>query len=208
VSSQGPRPIRLAGFVLIGVAVVSVGLGVFALTSNGSGQAQAGRPPVTGTPPPPPPPTTTTVTTAKPPPTKTTTTHPPTTTTAPSTGLTTTVVPPPTTPANPDGGTGTGKTLMQSMDLRVYNNSKIKDLAATAADEFRGAGFNVVEVGNYSQGVIPTSTVYYSSAPGEKEVATELASEFNMKVAPRFTGIAYASPGVIAIICKDFQTGK
>jgi LytR cell envelope-related transcriptional attenuator len=208
VSTQGPRPIRLAGFVLIGVAVVSVGLGVFALTSNGSGQAQAGRPPVTGTPSPPPP-TTTTVTTAKPPPTTTTKSHPTTTTTTTTpVGPTTTVVPPPTTPANPDGGTGTGKTLMQTMDLRVYNNSKIKDLASTAADEFRGAGFNVVEVGNYSQGIIPTSTVYYSSAPGEKEVATELASEFNMKVAPRFTGIAYASPGVIAIICKDFQTGK
>jgi hypothetical protein len=204
MTTQGPRPIRLAGFALIGVAVVAVGLGVFALTSSGSGSAQAGRPPVTGTPPPPAS-TTPTTTTSKPP-----TTTPPTTTkgkppatTTPPPGLTTTVVPPPTTPAG-----GPGATLVQTVPLRVYNNSKIKNLAQTAAADFRAAGFNVVEVGNYSQGIIPTSTVYYSSAPGEQQVATELAHQFNMKVAPRFAGIAYASPGVIAIITKDFSTGK
>lgn len=198
MSTQGPRPIRLAGFALIGVAVVAVGVGVFALTSNGSGEAQ-GRPPVTSTPPPPPP-TTTTTTKAKPP---TTTTKPPTTTaptTTTTTAPTTTVVPPPATTQAP--------TLKSTMAVRVYNNSKIKNLAAEAAEDFRGDGFNVVEVGNYPQGVIPTSTVYYSSAPGEQEVATDLAHEFSMKVAPRFSGIAFASPGVIVIVTKDFQTGK
>jgi hypothetical protein len=186
MSMQGSRPVRTAGFVLIGVAVVAVGLGVFALSGNGSGQAAAGRPPVT-----------TTVTT-KPP---TTTTHPTTTTTTPSfpSGQTTTVAPPPTTtPANP----------LQGVPVRVYNNSRITGLAMTAAQDFRNAGFNVVLVGSYPQGIIPRSTAFFSSAPGEQAVATQLAQEFNMQAQPRFPGIAFASPGVIVIVTKDFQAGK
>jgi hypothetical protein len=188
MSMQGSRPVRTAGFVLIGVAVVAVGLGVFALTGNGSGQASAGRPPVTTTPP---------ATTAHP--TTHPTTRPPTTTPSFPSGQTTTVAPPPTTtPNNP----------LQAVPVRVYNNSKIPDLAMIAAQDFRNAGFNVVLVGNYPQGIIPHSTAFFSSAPGEQAVATQLAQEFNMQAQPRFPGIAFASPGVIVIVTKDFQVGK
>jgi hypothetical protein len=185
MSMQGSRPVRTAGFVMIGVAVVAVGLGVFALNSNGSGKAAAGRPPVTTTP-----------ATTKPP---ATTTHPTTTTPSFPSGQTTTVAPPPTTtPANP----------LQGVPVRVYNNSKIPDLAMTAAQDFRNAGFNVVLVGNYPQGILPHSAAFFSSAPGEQAVATQLAHDFNMQAQPRFPGIAFASPGVIVIVTKDFQTGK
>jgi LytR cell envelope-related transcriptional attenuator len=192
---QGSRPVRTAGFVLIGVAVVAVGLGVFALISNGSGQAATGRPPVTTTAAPP---VTTTTTHPKP---TTTTTQPPTTTTSYPSGQTTTVAPPPpatTAPAGP----------MQTVAVRVYNNSMIKNLAATAGQDFRNAGFNVVFTGNYAQGIIPHSTAYYTSAPGEQQVATQLAQDFGMRVAPRFPGIAFASPGVIVILTEDFHGGK
>jgi LytR cell envelope-related transcriptional attenuator len=185
MSMQGSRPVRTAGFVMIGVAVVAVGLGVFALTSNGSGQAAAGRPPVTTTP----------ATTKQP----VTTTHPTTTTPSFPSGQTTTVAPPPTTTsANP----------LQGVPVRVYNNSKIPDLAMTAAQDFRNAGFNVVLVGNYPQGILPHSAAFFSPAPGEQAVATQLAHDFNMQVQPRFPGIAFASPGVIVIVTKDFQAGK
>lgn len=191
MSMQGSRPVRTAGFVLIGVAVVAVGLGVFALTGNGSGQSSAGRPPVTTTPP-------ATTTHPTPRPTTTRTTPPTTSPTFPS-GQTTTIAPPPTTtPNNP----------LQAVPVRVYNNSRIPDLAMVAAQDFRNAGFNVVLVGNYPQGIIPHSTAFFSSAPGEQAVATQLAQEFNMQAQPRFPGIAFASPGVIVIVTKDFQTGK
>lgn len=187
---QRQRPVRLAGFVLIGVAVVAVGLGVFTLTSNGSPQSQ-GHPPVTGTTTPNP---TTTPGTTHP-----TTGHPTTTPSVPP-GKTTTVAPPPPT------GTTT-PSLQQTVAVRVYNNSMIKDLASTAANDFRAAGFDVVQVGNYPGGVIDHSTAYYSPAPGEQQIATQLGQEFNMKVMPRFPGIAFASPGVIVIITQDFKVG-
>ncbi len=190
---QGARPIRTAGLVLIGIAVVAVGLGVFVLTSNGSGQPQAGHPPVTTT--------TAPVTTTHPRPTTAPRTTTPTTTPSYPSGQTTTVAPPPTSPTglpNP----------MQTVGIRVYNNSMIKNLAASGAQDFRNAGYNVVFVGNYPQGVIPHSTAYYTSAPGEQQVATQLAQQFGMKVAPRFPGIAFASPGVIVILTEDFQGAK
>jgi hypothetical protein len=187
----------LAGFVLIGVAVVAVGLGVFTLTSNGASPQAQGRPPVTSTTTPPPPPTTTKApTTTRQP----TTTQPFTSTSVFPTGQTTTVAPPPARTTTPS--------LKQTVPVRVYNNSMIKDLAMTAAGEFRDAGYDVVQTGNYSQGIIPHSTAYYSPAPGEQQVATELAHDFGMKVMPRFSGIAFASPGVIVILTEDFSVGK
>lgn len=189
---QRPRPGRLAGLVLIGVAVVAAGLGVFALTSNGTTPQSAGRPPVTGT-------TTPATKPVTPPPGRTTSTKPPGTTTSPPPGTSTTVAPPPTTGNKP---------IEQTVPVRVYNNSMIKDLATNAANDFKAAGFDVVQVGNYPGGIIPASTVYYTSLPGEQQVATELARDFNMKVAPRFPGIAFASPGVIVIVTDNFQAGK
>lgn len=197
---SGSRRLRTAGFALLGVAVVTVGLGVFALTSNGTPQGQ-GRPPVIGSSSATPSPTTTrprpTATTR---PAPTTTRPAPTTTTRPTAPTTTVAPPPPRTTGTPSP--------KQRVPIRVYNNGTIKNLAARAAAEFRAAGFNVVQVGNYSQGVIPTSTVYFTSAPGEKQVATELGHDFGLRVLPRFPGIAFASPGVIVIVTNDFQAGK
>jgi hypothetical protein len=205
----GNRRIRTAGLALLGVAVVAIGLGVFALTSNGSNPRSEGRPPVTGSSTVGPPPATTShrpPTTPRPKPPTTTRPKPTTTqapTTTPTPGAPTTTIAPP--PARTTTGAPNPKATVM---VRVYNNGTIKDLAARAAAEFKADGFNVVQVGNYSQGVIPTSTVYFTSAPGEKQVATELGHDFNMRVLPRFPGIAFASPGVIVIVTNDFQFGK
>ncbi|HEV7789264.1 MAG TPA: LytR C-terminal domain-containing protein [Pseudonocardia sp.] len=90
--------------------------------------------------------------------------------------------------------------------VRVYNNSRIRDLAQQAAADFRDSGWSVTEVGNYPYGAIGTSTVYYE--PGnarELAAAQSLASSFGMRAAPRFGGIANATPGLIVIITRDYQ---
>ncbi|WP_409184692.1 LytR C-terminal domain-containing protein [Amycolatopsis sp. VS8301801F10] len=91
--------------------------------------------------------------------------------------------------------------------LRVYNNSLIKHLAEQAAADFRGSGWNVAEVGNYSQGVIPTTTAYFRPGTDEEAAAKQLAKEFGFQAQPRFEGIQNSSPGVIVIITKDYQPG-
>ncbi|HVL82783.1 MAG TPA: LytR C-terminal domain-containing protein [Pseudonocardia sp.] len=89
--------------------------------------------------------------------------------------------------------------------LRVYNNSTIRGLADEGAADFRAAGWTVTEVGNYSDGIIPTSTVYYRAGTAEKAAAETLGREFGLRVEPRFAGIKDANPGVIVILTKDYQ---
>jgi hypothetical protein len=194
-SPTGPvRPARLAGFILLGVAVIAVGLGIFALADSASGQTTSSGPTSQVTAPETIPHTTTQPsTTTKAPPTTTTTTPP--TSTYPS-GQTTTVVPaPPVT---------TGPPAPPQVQVRVYNHSTIQGLAARAAADLTAAGYNVVSVSGYT-GDIPTSTVYYSPAPGEQDAAQQIGQKFGMRVEPRFPGIADASPGVIVIVTKDFK---
>jgi hypothetical protein len=191
-SPTGPvRPARLAGFILLGVAVVAVGLGIFALADSASGQTSSSGPTSQVTAP-------ETITTTTPRPTTaapTTTTMPP-STSYPS-GQTTTVLPAPTTNAGPPAP--------PPVQVRVYDNGTIPKAAARAAADLTSDGFDVVQVGNYAQGNIPTTTVYYTSAPGEQATAQAIGQKFGMRVLPRFPGIADASPGVIVIITNDFK---
>ena len=89
--------------------------------------------------------------------------------------------------------------------VRVYNNSKIKDLAEKAADRFRAAGWTVSSVSNYSQGIIPATTVYYRQGTAEKQAAEQMAARWGMRAEARFSGIQDATPGIIVIITKDFK---
>lgn len=88
--------------------------------------------------------------------------------------------------------------------VRVYNNSTIRGLAARAADDFTAAGWAVVEVGNYPQGIIPTTTVYYPEGTDEQAIAEAIGAEFGMRVEPRFAGIENAPPGLIVIVTNDY----
>ncbi|MBE9374080.1 LytR C-terminal domain-containing protein [Saccharopolyspora sp. HNM0983] len=89
--------------------------------------------------------------------------------------------------------------------VRVYNNSKIKGLAHRAAEDFRAAGYEVPEVGNFARGVIPTTTVYFRPGTEEEAAAEKVAQRFGARAEPRFEGVGDASPGLVAIITNDYR---
>ncbi|WP_034268796.1 LytR C-terminal domain-containing protein [Haloechinothrix halophila] len=111
-----------------------------------------------------------------------------------------------------DGASGKdGSSLQEMVDVRVYNNSNISGLAARAERDLEARGWDVVETGNYSDGVIYTTTVYYREGTNEEAAAQAIGDNFSMRVRPRFDGIKDASPGVIVIVTKDYegrQSGK
>lgn len=89
------------------------------------------------------------------------------------------------------------------VQVRVYNNSTIRGLAARAARDLTAAGWTVVEVGNYARGTVPTTTAYYQNTD-QRAAAAALGAQFRMRVEPRFTGIASAGPGLIVIVTNDY----
>ncbi|HET9117101.1 MAG TPA: LytR C-terminal domain-containing protein [Pseudonocardiaceae bacterium] len=89
-------------------------------------------------------------------------------------------------------------------DVRIYNNSTIRGLAARASHDFSAAGWTVVEVGNFARGTIPTTTVYYQEGTNERAEAEAIAAQFGMRAEPRFPGISSIGPGVIVIVTKDY----
>ncbi|HTI28698.1 MAG TPA: LytR C-terminal domain-containing protein [Kutzneria sp.] len=188
----GPaRPARIAGIVLLAVAAIALVMGVISLLPSSGGGNQAGG---TSTTPPP-----ATTTTSKPAATTTTTSAAPTTTTSKPAVTTTTSAAQP-----PPGGGGNP----QSEPVRVYNNGTIPHLAEQAANDFRSAGYTVPTVGNYSQGIIATTTVYFRPGTAEEAEANAMAQAFHMRSMPRFDGIQSADPGVIVIITNDYSPPK
>ncbi len=185
------RPGRAAGLVLIGIAVIAAVLGVITLIDGETSNPPSGAPPSSSQPPggtqsqPPgssgqqPPPQN-----SQPPGSSS---QPPATTTA--------APPPPQQPPPPDP---------RRVPVRVLNNGTVTGLAAQAARDFRNDGWNVVEVGNYSQGIIPTSTAYFRPGTEEEAAARALAGKFNLRAEARFPGIANSSPGVIVMITNDY----
>lgn len=99
---------------------------------------------------------------------------------------------------------GVDGTFTARPQLRVYNNSTITGLAARAAQDFRDAGWSVVEVGNYSSGIIPTSTVYFREGTSEQDAAQVVSAEFGLRAESRFPGIRDSSPGLIVIVTNDY----
>jgi hypothetical protein len=187
------RPGRVAGLLLVAIAALALVLGVITLvigggsTQGGGGQSSAPPPPPasTGTRPNP---------TTAPPPNNTSTSKPaPPTSQPPATS--TTVAPPPFDP--------------HTVPLRVLNNSTINGWAAMAADKFRKAGWNVIEVGNFPEqqgGRIVTTTAYFRPGTDEEPAAKALAAQFSMRPNERFPGIANEGPGVVVIVTNDFDS--
>lgn len=106
---------------------------------------------------------------------------------------------PETAEVPPAGGTG-----MSRGEVRVYNNSTIRGLAARAAADLGAAGWTVIEVGNYARGTIPTTTVYYQEGTEQRADAEAIAAAFGMRVEPRFPGLSDAGPGVVVIVTNDY----
>ena len=191
-----PRPLRVAGLTLVAVAVIAVAAGLISVWIDGGGGGDGGdggaaQPPdtsVTAGPSDSPGPSPAAPTTSDP-------------------GAVPTTQPgaPAPTSASPAPGTQ-APPAAPPPPVRVYNNSLIEGLANKAASDFRGAGWLVVEVSNYSGGTIPTSTVYYRPGTNEEAAARTLGNQFDLRVEPRFDGIAQASPGLIVIVTNDYGT--
>ncbi|VVJ15051.1 Uncharacterised protein [Amycolatopsis camponoti] len=199
VFSGMSRPMKAAGVVLIGVAIIAAVIGgVTALSGDGSNEAgpsgTSSTPPGTSG-------SSSAPTSPSSPPPSSTSTNPPSPT------------PPPTSPApgqpttGQPGQPGDQQASNKWVTVRVFNNSTIKGLAARAKDDFAGSGWNVTEVSNYSQGVIPATTAYYRPGTDEEAAAKQLAQEFGFKAEPRFAGIQDATPGVIVIVTNNYESG-
>jgi cytoskeletal protein RodZ len=187
-SASPSRPAKAAGFALLGVAAVALVIGVVSLFGGGSDS-----PPSAGGSSTAPPVQTPSSESSAAAPTEGSSAPAATTTTPPAT--TTTAVPPPpvTQPA------------VAKVPVRVYNNSTITGLAGKASDEVRANGWTVAETGNYSQGTIPTTTVYFRPGTDEEASAKELGAVLRARVEPRFDGIQHAAPGIILIVTNDYQ---
>ena len=173
-TSSGP-PLRALAMVLLSLAVVFAGIGIFSLTGSGSEETAAA-----------PAADTSAVATPTAAPAATSgTSAPPTTSGSPT-----------TTPATTSGSASVGP-------IRVLNNSEVSGLAAETAGRLESAGFQVGETGNYSSGVIAASTVYYDPAvPGQQAQAERIARTLGFGSEPRFAGIASASPGIVVIVTR------
>ncbi|MDX8028671.1 TIR domain-containing protein [Lentzea sp. BCCO 10_0856] len=118
------------------------------------------------------------------------------TTTAPST--TTTITTSSTATSSPTSDAA-------KVVVRIYNNATVAGLAGRAGDDARKFGWTVAETGNYTSGIIPTSTVYFGPRPEEEASAKELASLLRARAEPRFDAIRSAAPGLILIVTNDYQ---
>jgi hypothetical protein len=197
-NKPGSRRLRTAGIALIALAVMAATIGVVLALTRG------GQIPVAG-------PSTATSARPLPPPRPTAIPFPP-----PVISTSAVVVPPappepaPLGPAPAESAPleqaapASGKGVSRG-EVRVYNNSTIRGLAARAAQDLSAAGWTVVEVGNYPWGIIPTTTVYYQEGTDQRAAAEAIAAEFGMRAEPRFSGIAEASPGIIVIVTNDYR---
>jgi hypothetical protein len=200
--SGSTRPGRVAGVALLGIAAVSLVIGL--VTAFGGDGAADGA----GEKRPPTPPAATTTsrpssTSESKPPSSTSSSVRPTTTT---TTTTTTSGGSGSTGQTPSvtGGDGNGEPA-KSVPVRVYNNSTIRGLAKEAADDIRADGWTVTEVGNYPDGIIRTSTVYFRPGTDEEAAARAIGAAFGMRVEPRFEGIEDSAPGVIVIVTNNYR---
>jgi hypothetical protein len=176
---------RIGGIALVGVGVVAAVIGLVSLGTGGGSSSTSEAAPETASVAP-----ATPDTNAVP---------------LPSFSATPTTAAPVTTPAPVAPPVTAAPAAAPTMPLRVYNNSTISGLAATASSDFQRGGWTVSESRNYPDGIIPTSTVYYRPGTGEQASAQRLADEYGLRVEPRFEGIQDASPGLIVIVTRDFK---
>lgn len=211
--SRGPSPLRIGGLALVGAGAVAALIGLATLLPSGGSGGDTATTPT--------PPAVTESATAVP-------------TAAPTAAPTSAVAAPAPVPvpstnpiAAPNGATAAppvaggapaqagaasgggagsgGGTATAHPPVRVYNNSTITGLAAHAADDFRSDGWQVQQVSNYASGIIAASTVYYRPGTAEQSAASSLASQFGLRVEPRFAGIDDATPGLIVIVTNNYQ---
>ncbi len=85
-------------------------------------------------------------------------------------------------------------------ELRVFNISTTEGAAQATATQLRDAGWDVAEVGDINLEGIPTTTVFFTDAPGEREAADEVGQLLGAPVQPRPPPLAEQPPGVIVAV--------
>jgi LytR cell envelope-related transcriptional attenuator len=195
--STGPAKARIIGFGLIGVGAIAGAIGIATLVSGGE-TSNSARPSDPGANPP--------VTSLAQNPPADAPVPPPVNLAPPVAQSPTTLDSPPPAPpqGTPDVPIGSGNGAAKIV-VRVYNNSTVSGLAHRASEDFKLAGYEVPEIGNYSAGRIPTTTIYFRPGTDEERQAQELAARFGARAEPRFDGIQDATPGLIAIITNDYK---
>ncbi|MCX4098984.1 LytR C-terminal domain-containing protein [Nocardia sp. alder85J] len=194
--SGGP-PLRALAMVLIALAIVFAGLGAMSLSKSESEGSQtatvapatssavaASHPAASAA-----------ASSAAPVVTSTTTTE-----SSPAAEAAPTGTPAPATTTAPPAGATSAAPVDKSVPVRVLNNSTIAGLAAKTGSQLTSGGWNVTETGNYPDGVVSRTTVYYGSSPQEKAAAQAIANDLGVTAEPRFAGIADSPPGVIVIV--------
>lgn len=201
-------PLRAAGLVLVGLAVVFATLGF--LTPGEDTDAGAAPPDST--------PTTAAATTTEP-----SASDPPSSSSAPTSAepdpAPSTVAPQeplPSTQADPGGGIAPSPAPGEpapstvepgSADPRtqvgvvVLNNSTISGLAARAAVDVQASGWTVAETGNFA-GRISSTTVYYDD--GQQLAAQALAADVGARAEPRVGGLPSTAPGIVLVVTQDY----
>ncbi|GLW93036.1 LytR C-terminal domain-containing protein [Actinokineospora globicatena] len=200
------RTARVVGLTLLAVAAAAAVIGVITLFDSTGDTPPAAQPPAPSI----------TTTTGAPPsgdltslPPRPTTPGQVTTTTEPPAPEPTTTAPPATTATVPPATSRPGNTAESpSEPLRIYNNSTITGLAARAAEDIGSTGWPISQVGNYSGGKIPTTTVYFQPGTPQEQAARQLGNQFDFRVEPRFEGIKDSPPGLILIVTNDYKVAK
>jgi LytR cell envelope-related transcriptional attenuator len=185
------RRMRNTGLGLLGLALITVVIGLVATTNGEEETPVAQAPPATSPQAP----------SSAPPPPSVIPFPPPET---PSSSAIPGPVPPEPATEGPVSDKGSSDYSRSRGEVRVYNNSTIRGLAARAASDLTDAGWTVVEVGNYAHGTIPTTTAYYQEGTDQQADAEALGEQFGMRIEPRFPGIENAHPGLIVIVTNDY----
>lgn len=114
-------------------------------------------------------------------------------------------------PAADAGGQGQAPAdsapAVTAVPVVIYNNSTVTGLAGRTGDQLRDSGFAVGEVANLpsNRGVVPESTAFYGSGPGEQEAAQAIGEQLGIAVQPRPADMAEEGPGVIVIVTHDLD---
>jgi hypothetical protein len=92
------------------------------------------------------------------------------------------------------------KPAANQAEVRVYNISGKEGVAGRTADQLKGAGFKVTDVGNLSVSDVSATTVYYTDADDEHATADAVGQKLGAAVEPRIPSVANQPPGVIVVV--------
>lgn len=93
---------------------------------------------------------------------------------------------------------------LRDAPIAVWNNSLIQGLAGRVGDTLRGEGWDISEVGNFADEVLPRSAAFFT--PGnaaEERVARSVAAQLGIAAEPRPESLRNAPAGVVLILTED-----